>query len=93
MAGGIELTFLQTLFFIISISISLLIALFLQILIGMLAFITEENQSFYLIISKAMLLLIFTPLEFFPQAVQIILRFMPTTYIIYAQEKYWLILT
>ena len=62
-------------------------SLFLQILIGMLAFITEENQSFYLIISKAMLLLIFTPLEFFPQVVQTILRFLPTTYIIYAPGK------
>mgnify|MGYP005787692957 FL=1 len=87
MAGSIELTLLQVLFFIISIIISLLIALFVQILIGMLAFITEENQSFYLIISKAMLLLIFTPLEFFPQVVQTILKFLPTTYIIYAPGK------
>ena len=87
MAGGIELTFLQTLFFIISISISLLIALFLQILIGMLAFITEENQSFYLTISRVMVHVIVAPLEFLPQAVEIILRFMPTTYIIYAPGK------
>lgn len=87
MAGPLELNAVQIVIFIISLIVSLFIALFIQILIGMLAFITEENQSFYLIISKAMLLLIFTPLEFFPEYAQNILKFIPTTYIIYAPGK------
>lgn len=87
MAGPISVSGVQLGLFAISIILSLLIALFNQVFIGLLAFITEENQSFYLVISKAMLILIFTPLEFFPGIVQSILRILPTTYIVYPPGK------
>ncbi len=83
MAGPINVAPLQLILFIVSISVSLIIAVLLQVFIGLLAFITEENHSFYMVISKAMLILIFTPLEFFPKIVQVILKFLPTTYIVY----------
>lgn len=87
MAGSIAIEPVQIFLFVLSLALGLTIDIFLQVFIGLLAFITEENQSFYLVISKAILLLIFTPLEFFPQAVQNILRFLPTTYIVYPPGK------
>ena len=72
MAGSINVAPLQLILFIVSISVSLIIAVLLQVFIGLLA-----------LISKAMLILIFTPLEFFPKIVQVILKFLPTTYIVY----------
>ena len=65
MAGSIAIEPVQILLFVLSLALGLTIDIFLQVFIGLLAFITEENQSFYLVISKAILLLIFTPLEFF----------------------------
>ncbi len=87
MAGPISVTPIQIVLFIISIIISILIDILMYTFIGMLAFLTEENKSFYLVISKAMLLLVLTPLEFFPSWVQAILRFLPTTYIVYPPAK------
>lgn len=87
MAGPLNVEFGQIVLFSFSLLLSILLALFVQVFIGLLAFITEENQSFYLVISKAMLLLVFTPLEFFPNVVQAILRVLPTTYIVYPAGK------
>lgn len=87
MAGSISVQPVQILLFLVSLVLGLMIDIFLQVFIGLLAFITEENQSFYLVISKAILLLVFTPLEFFPVFVQNILRFLPTTYIVYPPAK------
>ena len=87
MGGVLSVTPIQILLFLVSMGISVLIAIFIQVFIGMLAFVTEENKSFYLVISKAMLLLVFTPLEFFPSYVGNILRFLPTTYIVYPPGK------
>lgn len=87
MAGAIVLNNIQIFMFIISISLSILLWVSTQVFIGLLAFITEENKAFYLILSKMMLLLVLTPLEFFPSTVQNILRFLPTTYITYPPSK------
>ena len=87
MAGTIPISGVQLVLFTISIILSLTIDIFLQVFIGLLAFITEENQSFYLIMSKAMLILIFTPLEFFPSYAQNVLKFLPTTYVVYPAGK------
>jgi ABC-type uncharacterized transport system permease subunit len=87
MAGKISIEPLQILLFVISLILSLIISMFVSVFVGMMAFITEENQSFYLVISKAMLILVFTPLEFFPKFAQTILRFLPTTYIVYPPGK------
>lgn len=87
MAGPISITTIQCILFCISLFLSIVIDVFLYVFIGMLAFLTEENKSFYMVISKAVLLLILTPLEFFPSIVQAILRFLPTTYIVYPAAK------
>ena len=87
MVGMVELTLIQVVLFFISIILSLPILLLIQLFIGLLAFITEENDSFYLVIQKAMLIVVFTPVEFFPEVVQWILRFLPSTYAIYPIGK------
>ncbi len=87
MAGPLKITFIQFILFFISVIFSIILLILFQAIIGMLAFITEENDSFYLIVSKALLLLVFTPLEFFPQTVKNILSFLPTTYTIYTPCK------
>lgn len=87
MAGRITITFSNAICFVISLIFSIFLQISLQIFIGMLAFITEENRAFYNIISKAMYLLLFTPIEFFSSKVQILLKFLPTTYIMYPSAK------
>lgn len=87
MAGPINVTPIQCMLFVISLVLSMMIDVLLYVFVGMLAFITEENKSFYMVISKAVLLLILTPLEFFPDVVQTILKFLPTTYIVYPAAK------
>lgn len=87
MAGTVSIEPIQLVLFCISLIISLAIALMISVFIGMMAFLTEENKSFYLVISKAMLLLVFTPLEFFPNIVQTIFKFLPTTYVVYPPGK------
>ena len=87
MVGMVELNLIQVVLFFISIILSLLVLLLIQLFIGLLAFITEENDSFYLVIQKAMLIVVFTPVEFFPEVVQWILRFLPSTYAIYPIGK------
>lgn len=87
MAGVIKLTLFQSFIFVISTVFAIILWILIQVFIGLLAFITEENEAFYLIISKAMLLLVLTPLEFFPSIMQNIFRFLPTTYIAYPPAK------
>lgn len=87
MAGKISVEPIQIVLFIISLILSLGISVLISVFIGMMAFLTEENKSFYLVLSKARLLLVFTPLEFFPSVVQTILRFLPTTYAVYPPGK------
>lgn len=87
MSGKIEVSFIQIILFTISLTISLILSIMISVFVGLLAFITEENKSFYLVISKAMLLLVFTPLEFYPTFVQNFLKFVPTTYVIYPPAK------
>ena len=87
MAGNIELNYKKGFFFLISLIFSIFLQISIQLLIGMLSFITEENRAFYNIISKAMYLLLFTPIEFFSSKIQYILKLMPTTYIIYPSAK------
>ena len=87
MVGMVILTIIQVILFLVSIVLSILILLLIQLFIGLLAFITEENDSFYLVIQKAMLIIVFTPVEFFPGVVQWVLRFLPSTYAIYPIGK------
>lgn len=87
MSGMIKLSIIQAFMFITSTIFAIILWISIQVFIGLLAFITEENEAFYLIISKAMLLLVLTPLEFFPSVVQRIFLFIPTTYIAYPPAK------
>ncbi len=87
MAGVIPVSVLQIIFVGISMILSVILFLFVLILIGFLAFFTEENHAYYLVISKAMLLLVLTPLEFFPKVVQFFFKILPTTYIVYPPSK------
>lgn len=87
LAGLINLSLIQCIIFMLSLVISFVMYISVQVAIGLLAFITEENEAFYWIISKASLLLILTPLEFFPSVVQKVLLFLPTTYMIYSPSK------
>ena len=83
MGGPLHVEPLQMLLFALSLVFALVLVIMVFVFIGLMAFITEENKSFYLVISKTMLLLVFTPLEFFPSIMQKILSFLPTTYIVY----------
>lgn len=87
MAGKIDVSAIQCIMFIVSTVLAIILWISVQVFIGLLAFITEENEAFYLIISKAMLLLVLTPLEFFPNIVQKVFTFLPTTYIAYPPAK------
>lgn len=87
MGGKIEISFMQIVMFSVSLIFAAILFVFIQVFIGMLAFITEENDSYYFVISKGMLLLIFTPLEFYPKAISKVLQFLPTTYAIYPVGK------
>ncbi len=87
MAGIINLSLVQIIMFIFSTILAIILWVSIQVFIGLLAFITEENEPFYLIISKAMLFLVLTPLEFFPNIVQKVFIFLPTTYIAYPPAK------
>lgn len=86
-AGPIEISFSTVLFTIIASIIGIFTGVLLQILIGILAFFTEENKSFWLVTQKIIFFVVFTPLEFYPEVVQKILLCMPTTYMVYAPAK------
>lgn len=87
MAGPIEISILSIVFSVMSASISIFMCMSLQILVGTIAFHTEENRSIWLIVQKIMFFLLFTPLEFYPKIIQKILSVLPTTYIIYSPAK------
>lgn len=67
--------------------IGIITGIFIQILIGILAFWVEENKSFWLVTQKIIFFLVFTPLEFYPKIIQKILLCLPTTYMVYAPAK------
>ena len=86
-AGPIHVTTIQILLFFISLIVAMVSQILLQLLVGVIAFFTEENRAFYMIFQKMEFLLVFTPLEFYPKLFQSILSFLPTTYIFYAPAK------
>lgn len=86
-AGPIEITAQSMLITMISIAISVLMGIYVQLIIGLLAFYAEENDSFWLVAQKLMLLLVFVPLEFYPTSIQKIFLAIPTTYVTYAPAR------
>ncbi len=87
MAGVVEFTLVKTLMVAVSMILGILMIMLIEIIIGFLAFLTEENEPFYLLISKAMLIFVFTPLDFFSQNIQNVLRWLPTTYVAYPPAR------
>lgn len=88
--GVPHISLFNLILFIVSILISYLMILSIQILIGILAFFFEDNEPFYFVISKAILIVTMTPLEFFDGFVYKFMTILPTTYIIYAPGKIFL---
>lgn len=81
--GAIVITFEILIFFIISTIFSLMIAMCIQLILGLVAFYIEETKSIWFIIQKAQFLLVFVPIEFYGDFVQKLLVFLPTTHMIY----------
>ncbi len=76
------------LFFILSMALALIVQFFTMVSIGLTAFFTEENRPFFFIYSKLVLILgTFLPIEFFPDWMENILRFMPFSLITWGPAK------
>ena len=86
-AGPIDINGIQISLFAVSLIIAMISQILLQLLVGVIAFFTEENKAFNLIFQKLSFLLVFTPLEFYPEIFQKILLCFPTTYIYYVTAK------
>jgi len=87
MAGKIQISVQSLVLFIISIMLSLILAILFEIIIGLMSFFIEEVKALYLVISKLMLIVVFSPIEMFPMWAQVVLKMLPTTYAIYAPAK------
>lgn len=75
-------------FFIISVILSLALQFFVMMSIGLTAFYVEENRPFFFIYSKLVLMLgTFIPIEFFPEWMQSILKFLPFSLVTWAPAK------
>lgn len=85
--GPIDVSLFNILIVTISVLLGTVIWIAIQILIGLIAFYTEENRSIYLILQKFMFLVVFVPIEFYGKIVQNILYFLPTTYTVFPPAK------
>lgn len=75
-------------FIILSVVLGIVINFFLQGLIGLTAFWLEENSAFYWIYQKLMMMLgVFLPIDFFPQWLQAIVRFLPFSFVTYGPAR------
>ena len=87
LAGPIKVSVMGCVFALVAVLIGIFIGCLVQIFLGILAFFTEENQSYYLVIQKFSFFVVFTPLEFYPTIIQKLLYFLPTTQMVYAPAK------
>lgn len=85
--GGVEITLASIGFFALSSALSFIIAAFLQLVIGFIAFFMEEVKAIWLIVQKVQLLIVFIPIEFYDTWVQKLLWLSPTTHMIYAPGR------
>lgn len=75
-------------FIIISIILAILLNFFLLATIALTTFWFEENEAFYWINSKITLMLgVFMPIDFFPEWLRNIVKYLPHTYFTYAPAK------
>lgn len=87
LGNKIQFTLLGIVLCIISMIFSVLLNILLEVIIGLTAFIMEENKSIALLVQKMQFLLVFVPIEFYGEFIQKILAIFPTTYIIYPPGK------
>ena len=87
LTGPIKCTVESISLTIIASIIGIITQILIQIFVGLLAFIYEENKGIWLIIQKMSFLLVFTPIEFYSGIVQKIFYCLPTTYMIYAPAR------
>lgn len=87
LAGPINYSFGSIFLALIAFFMGVFIHNLLQIFIGIIAFYTEENKSFWMVVQKIAFFVVFTPLEFYPKIVQNILLCLPTTYFVYVPSK------
>lgn len=87
LVGTIECSLRTFIFTIIAAAIGIVSQIFVQIFVGLSAFIIEETKGIYLILQKLSLLVVFTPVEFYPEIVQKIFYCLPTTYMVYAPGR------
>jgi ABC-2 type transport system permease protein len=81
-------TLVSAAFFLLSVVLALIVQFFALVSIGLTAFFVEENRPFFFIYSKLVLVLgTFLPIEFFPQWMQNILRYMPFSLITWGPAK------
>jgi ABC-2 type transport system permease protein len=89
LAGGLE-GFRWTTFpaVILAVILGILLNFFMEALIGMAAFWTEDNTAFFWIAQKlAFMLGLFLPLEFLPRVIQKIALYLPFSYIAYGPAR------
>jgi len=88
-AGGLEgFNWLSLPAIILSVALGILLNFFMDALIGMTAFWTEDNAAFFWIAQKlAFMLGLFLPLEFLPGAISKVALVLPFSYIAYAPAR------
>lgn len=87
LTGPIEFSIQSILFTILASVVGIITQILIQIFIGLLAFTMEETKGIWLIIQKLSFLLVFTPIEFYPEIVQKIFYCLPTTYMVYSPAR------
>lgn len=87
-AGPLSLNILQILCILFIAFISAICLLIINMIIGLLAiWMGHEVSSVWLLVQKTMLIFVFTPLELMPKAIQLPLKLLPTTNVIYTPSK------
>lgn len=81
--GSIDVSINAVIFFGLSSVFAFIIAMFIQLILGLVAFYIEETNSLWFIVQKAQFLLVFVPIEFYGNFVQKLLLLLPTTHMIY----------
>ena len=88
LAGPIALGIIPCFCILLCLIISLVLNLLIHMIIGLSTiWLGSDVSSLWLLVSKTMLIFVFTPLELFPKAVQNVLVFLPTTHVVYTPSK------
>lgn len=82
--GALSIKLWQVLICLVVMLLSTILLLLLNIIVGLLSiWLGRDISSVWLLVSKAMLIFAFSPIELLPKTVQNILLFLPTTHVIY----------